>query len=510
MAQNFGFMGGYQPAQLQQFDQSYVNTNINEQMQKAHKELDQMKKLIDRRDSLVKKQIQVDQMEWNIRQQQGSFESYIDSQQNSFLNVLHSRGMKLWQKNSIFFLQINYGGEIFRGDHAAIGKIISSNFGRKIVIIDDLQEVDRSSPSTVYILSYSIQIIQDERFRPDIYQEFYLDNNVVYRNLFVPNLHLQKRSAYPIPAHESVTMHFLKSMVNNDQDKFDHIMKLLAYFYKRLRKQGTALALLGDKRVTEKIFMDIIIKKIFDAKYYITINDSTLEDKSMVEIVANMLIYHIGEVSDEKAKSEDFRNLLQYVLVENTIESDNLSNGGKTTDIYGQTIVTSNTPDAIIENCNSKCTFIEVNDLEDILKDLKLQDFMDISQKISDDLDNFTNILAIYSVDDDFFNTTIQMQTKTEDEKIQDFIHSIKSDTKSLLKKIKHKNGDLHKEMEDDIMINNGIKQSKLFDYFTALYNKVVSFSDNGQFLKILREKDDFFKQAPKQILSHKYYIMIN
>jgi hypothetical protein len=511
MQQNNALTGqySYPPAQFLQAHDPFYNQYKNDQFPK---ELEQKERIIQRQISMEKKQNDLIMSQLNRQAELFNLKNWVDIQTDELLRDLYSRGMKFWQINGTLFFHTS-DGKTHEGDNTEIGKLISGKIGRKVVIIDDLQQVDRSAPATTHILSYQIQSVQDARFRPDIKGDFYVEHNVAYKNLFMPiNIHLQKRLFDPLTipiVSESITIAVLKSMVHNDPNQLNCVLQLLASFYQRLWKNGMALVLLGDKKVTENIFMDMLIKKIFAIQYCISIDDATLEEKTITEILENKLINHIGDLSSENAQSEKLQNLMHSMLIENFIESDKFSSeGNKCTPICGQTIITSNTPEPIIENCYSKCIIIEVRELKEILHELKIQDFMDLHQKISEDLYNFTDFLAKCELRDDLFKCESPIKIKTETEKIQEFIRAIKTKDMSLLKKIKYNNADLYKELEDDFVINNGVKQPKLFDYFSALYNKVDAFSDNGQFLKILREKDEFFKQTPKQIGSQKYYII--
>ena len=50
-------------------------------------------------------------------------------------------------------------------------------------------------------------------------------------------------------------------MVNEDVEKTDYIINWLAYYFQNLKKTGTALVLICESDVTEKLFWNLIIKR---------------------------------------------------------------------------------------------------------------------------------------------------------------------------------------------------------------------------------------------------------
>lgn len=295
---------------------------------------------------------------------------------------------------------------------------------------------------------------------------------------------------------------FFLSKENNDV--FNYIMNWLAYFFQKLEKSHIALVLLGDMRVSEEIFFSQIVEEIFGFTYCASINDNDLETESISQIVEDKIFFHIGDLNNKISNGPKAKKLLRTILIDKVVKPDRtLPVQNKVIPIYGQTLITSHKPSPYIKDSYSKCTVVKVDDLENILIKLNLPDPASLDAMIKADLEDFSNILAQYPVHDQFANYALETEDRyppvktidanTLDKNIQDFIEAIKSKKISYFEPIKAINSVLYDELIHNFS-EGMIARQELFSYFDML-NPGSDFSDNKDFLAILRDKDPFFMQ---------------
>ncbi len=525
--------------QLQQSNAGVLEVEFVEDKVEAHKKLlNKANKQLDEIDKYTHKYFLIDQKLRNIQQYEINKQIQLQQEQQQYLNYIHSRqnellytinftGTCLWQnnENKLFYYRANIYGKETKGNKKQISKVISKNLNRDILIVDDIAEISRNNTigyMPIYIFSTNIQMVQDDVFYPNLYSRtntnikfdidpaFFTYDNTQYRNLFKPTKYLMPEFESLKNTNGSVIQKFIHYVVNKDKYISGYIMNWLAHFFQELDKSSVALVLIGDKEVTEDIFLHKIIKPIFGSKYCITIDDNMLETKSINEIVEHKIFYHIGELSTEIANKKKIKELVRDILIYKTIEAEQKSENKNTkTYIYGQTLITSDAPYNFIKDSYSQCVVFEVNYLKEILSNLRLLDPTSLYKEIQNDLLNFSKILAEYPVNSEkityVFDTKKKKELrKTEGEKIQDFIDAIKSKNMPYFEKIKYEDNKLYKELEKDFD-RDMIKQPNINLYFNILY-KENRFPENRNLIEKLKEMEPDIFQKTASHSGAKYY----
>lgn len=278
-------------------------------------------------------------------------------------------------------------------------------------------------------------------------------------------------------------------------------MNWLAYFFQNLFKSEIALVLLGDTEITEKLFWDRIILPIFGSKFCIKINDENLETKVDKEIIENKIFFNFSIISSKYEKR--IQTLLERTLIETYLEPD--SNATK---IFGQTLITSNTPYEFIKSAYSKCTIIRVDDLDNIIRKLNLTDRISLIEIINNDLDDFANILAQYPISHKFANYALNteerellsksknntcMKDEILDSKVTEFITEIKNLNIEYFEKVKDVSSEIYEELKDSLKEKMIVREELSF-YFNTIYGKEY-FLKNSELLEVLKNRDELFNQ---------------
>lgn len=114
-------------------------------------------------------------------------------------------------------------------------------------------------------------------------------------------------------------------MVNEDTEKADYIINWLAYYFQNLKKTGTALVLLGDSDVSEKLFWNLIIKKIFGNRYCSAINDNEYKTVLLQDIAKHKLFFNIADIKNAGTKFYDdtLALLVKDLLIQKSVEYTN-------------------------------------------------------------------------------------------------------------------------------------------------------------------------------------------
>ncbi len=444
--------------------------------------------------------------------------------QQNILNYINSSGMCLWKnltKNQIFF-RANAQSEPIFGSQEKISIHLSERFGRKIKIVFDYDKIDANSilDNTVYIFTCGMLAVENDiydpmyfsknneilNFNPDRAHSFPFYGNNQFRNLFIPTSYLlQKFYKYDLStARNSIIYNFIFQMVGEDKCIFDYIINWVAYFYQMMQKPSTLLIFIGDKKVINEIFIDEILKPIFGADNFQTINKIFLEKPNNEEF-HNKLFYHIDESfsTDEQGLVENLKKYIKRMLLQRPQEQ-----------IYGQALITSNNPYPFVKDFYSKCVLVEISYLEQILEKLSLQDSFELSKQIQIDLENFSNVLANYHVDPYLTCEPIDTQKKaslqkTEKAKFLEFIAALEKKDLAFFEKVKYENAEVYEDLEQ-FFSEDLIKQSDLYIYINILF-KEYTFTDNRTLIPKLKELSPIFNQEAKnRIKNAKTYKLSN
>ena len=428
---------------------------------------------------------------------------------NQAMNYIsHFKGINVWRSNT--------GKEIYYriNPYGTKNKIISNDdllnlFNARVKIYDEINDVIISDNSLIFVKSLLLR--QTDVFTPNINMEFYIFNDINYRNTFQPTYFLRHRdnqlqhanqnNTFANPKPDSFITTFIRHLSKNEY-QYQSIMQWLAYFFQKMNNAKISIVLIGNYTTTE-ILVNEILKPIFATKdeYFSVINDETLK-KTKDSLLKDKIFYHFDNLSTISANVEKTRELLFEIL---NYKSQN-------TYMYGGILITSSkdTPYPYLKDCISACSVLNVGHIDTILKKMNV-DRIQLCQSIQNDLDNFSYILSIYPLKpayDELKNNAnidamISMKnglfrTKELDTQIEQFIHAIKTKNLHYFKNIENTNKEMYEEFEHNIN-EDMIAQPLLGEYFNLIVEDKI-FSDNNSLLEILKEKDEIFRQSPADI----------
>ncbi len=452
----------------------------------------------------------------------------------------------LWKYKNKFYYRSAQGNEIHKGNKKEISAIIES-FRRKpikIVSKDDILKNNLIVPNMheKYILTYQIKAIENEIFEPKE-EDFFEKDGVLYKNLFSYTKYLKKRFEHTegIKLYDCFIIEFFENIaneVNQNESKLlaelkklrwssmlkkltlqdfqyqysefcketsnklitSTIMNWLSYFFQKMESSNIALVLHGSKEIAEDIFWKKLIKPIFgNEEHCIAINDSILK-KPISEIVKNKIFFHIGDFSPTEDNKNKINQLLQGILVDKYVLTD--SNPPIRIPVNGQILITTNETISYMSKYYSLFEYINIQNEREIISNLA-DDILDLSFKMTDDLDTFSTLLAAFrrnynqnnrlSVVSKMNKVNTDESLESFEDKIQKFIKAIKDINMEYFEIIKDKDNEAYKELEFSFNKQCFIGQD-LLNYFNIKYNQ-QTFKSNKQFLITLKEKDKMFRQ---------------
>lgn len=491
-------------------------------------------------------------------QQIQRFISDVQSLHNQTMYYLELiKSVKIWKYTTgkdIYFRINPYGkkNKITSDDE------ILNFFDYPIKIYSNIQDV-LIYDNTFILVKSLLPIVQEDIFAPTTSLEFFIDQNINYRNTFEYSTYLYKRilvnnkhlfqnqieylqnqpqiqnsyrlnygsfqPSYPQLSHyqtpsiseqieqanfeltslqiqlqiqPSFIQNFIHSLCQTEY-QFSYIMNWSANYFQKLTSSKMALVLHGDERTTSTL-INHIIKPIFAAKdeYWSFINDDILK-KTKDSILNNKNFYHIGEFSNNTENNKKVSELILEILQGKNNQSH----------IDAEIVVTSSkeSPYRFLKDSYSRCSIFKVKHLDTVLKEMNI-DRISLIHNIENDLDNFSNILAQYTIQKELMHIADTpekkdlpfmkngiLRTEELNNQIDKFIYAIKEKIFGFFELIKKEDQDLYQELIHNFE-DNMIAQPLLSTYFNIVHKDII-FEDNSSLLEILKEKNEIFRQAP-------------
>ena len=469
--------------------------------------------------------------------------------QNIVLDILKTDGGALWYDSRIkkYCFRSKLNGSISEVDSNELGDLLTRAFKEKIIhfernnrfnLLDYAMEIvlvsklkginnqklsiNEKSNDIIKILFFEneIKTIDDDVFNVNTNDEFFKnDNDFFYtKNRFISNQYLIKRHQQnqfiaTDSAEQTFVEKFIYYLVKENQELFDYIMNWLAYYFKNLQKSKTALVLLGEQEVTKDIFWNIIIKEIFTKQYCITIDDKECDTTLVSNIAKDKLFFHIDDINDADTKFDD--ETLALIIKDLLIKSSVTTDTNEEINIHGQILITAKNPAPYLKKVLSKCTVIEINNIDTIMEKLDVEDEAELEDAIYSDLDNFTDRLANYKIVSE--NATHRIDTKAREiikgnessnvdkddrnKQLDNFIKAIKDKDIDYFEKVygtkDKKGGDVYEHLKYAFNKDDGyfIGQD-MYLYYNAINEP--PFKTNKPLMDRLKVKDKMFRQEVK------------
>ncbi len=379
---------------------------------------------------------------------------------------------------------------------------------------------------------HHLKMVHGNKFEPQRLAEFFIESKLLYyRNLFKPTYYLQIKQE-DNPKNIKLTPNYQKDtdtsfesikrlimhLVDYVPERFDYLINWLAYFFQALKKSQVALVLRGNQGTGKGIFFNEIIKPLFGAEYCKTINDKSLSSSYLGGIIENALFFNLDEISYKKVENKTIKNFLKALITNDTITAEKkFVTLEKETNIYAQVLITSNEPYVLdIEPSDRRYTIFNTSNTNLAHNNyLDYGSYVNLSNKIENQLEFFAQYLKNYSVNVEKANEALDTNEKRELQmlhinvqekkqkskysqtiKIHDSIiqfgYALKYCDVYAFRSIEFENLDLYNEIVKDLK-NCKFKIKNLLPTFNYLYGDELKIKYVSILLKELNKYD--FKQ---------------
>ncbi|NVJ53787.1 MAG: hypothetical protein HWD90_08815 [Campylobacteraceae bacterium] len=422
------------------------------------------------------------------------------------LNIIHDKNCAIWFNiNGDICYRISIDGDTIISSWKKIGFVFHNLFGLDVEIkrydYSEAREYTLITPQNKYKVKYTIYIddlimVQKDIFDPTKKEEFYIENDLFFKNTFKPTTFLTERGIYNYHPENSIILSYIYHLSNHNRKRFDYIVNWLANMFNNLTKSNIALILIGNKESGVDILFNDIIKPLFGFQYCIEIDDNDLESKHFDKLFKDKLFYNFNDISYDSVDNKT-KNICKDVIEDSIIFLEqNHKETYQKVDIFAQTLITTSKPYIPIIDTN-RVNYTIFNIKEDI-KEIPIQkedDKKSLYQNIKNDLDNFALFLKSFKVNINLANEPFKEDDKDiildYDKNIYEiFIEAIKTKDKEFFTKIQE-DKKLYKDLIYDFD-RNRIKRSNLIKYFCLVYPE-ESTNHTRTLLKKLREIDQSF-----------------
>lgn len=257
---------------------------------------------------------------------------------------------------------------------------------------------------------HELKLIEAERFRPRILEEYFEENGVCYKNTFIPTRYMQLKGK---PSRQPKTiLDLLFHLTNYNQSKYDYLLNNLAYFFKYLKKSQVAIALIGKQGAGKGILFDTILSELFGRENCITINNESINSRYKAKIIKDKLYYNFDEIKLRTSEKNDsfFKAVITNPSI--SLEEKNVTMN-KEVELFGQCLFTSNHMDALkIEDNDRRFTVIKTGENLVNTNFLQYDSYENLITGIKQDLDDFARFLKNYDVDINLANTPLDTPEK--------------------------------------------------------------------------------------------------
>lgn len=321
------------------------------------------------------------------------------SEEDTLLERINKPFIRLWRYKNEYFYRPDEYCEVIIGDKKSIAQEISSRYGGRVHIIDDLNDInlDKSNEiriNTIYLAITSIHIVEREEFNIKEKNEIFKDNRGFYtRNLLKYSPYLVKRFnefTYKEGGFKDSDLSFAAKFIDKitTLENSDFCLRFLSNFFIKLENITGMLVLMGNKDVSENILIESIIKPIFSADYCITITEEILRNNTVKQIVENKLFVHVNYIPNNKEDFEKLKDIVNSSLIAQPISINNLIPTA-----YTQILVTLDEPHFIFKDYKNFYNVINIDSIENIKAKIEVENDVSLFKQITASLENFSDEL---------------------------------------------------------------------------------------------------------------------
>jgi hypothetical protein len=404
---------------------------------------------------------------------------------NETLNKIDSKGGAIWISNSseVCYRFSENGNVIKLKDNNQINMVFSNYLDKEVFLL----KAPRGHNTEISPLE--LKMVHADIFEPFNNKEFFEIDELCYRNIFKPSKYLltkKKNIAYNSPRIEAISK-LIKHLVAFDQDREEYLINWIAYFFNGLKKSQVALVLRGNQGAGKGIFFNEVIKPLFGDEYCKTINDKSLQTSYLGGIVENVLFFNLDEISHKKADSQNMKNFLKALITNDTITAEKkFETLDKETNIYGQVLITSNESYVLdIEQSDRRYTIFTTGDNLSYSNYLGYGSYEELSIQIKNELNDFSQYLKNYEVNEKLANQALNTPEKQELQKI-----NIQNENEKRQRLLKGNNRVLEDMQIHPTIVNfsNAIRRLECRYFYIikfenkSLYEEIIDDMEHSQF----------------------------
>jgi hypothetical protein len=338
-------------------------------------------------------------------------ELYLRNAIKYHLEIITELNHNIWKDDHQIYYKTKNGNIIY-GTKEQISDIAGDDIKKDILIIDGIesQNIHSIGKYGLYYRYLLLNLIPYKMFNPFTKIEAYYDfsRKKHFANTFRYSEYLEFRLGhenfnYHIDIHNSqkLSNSFIgKFIYHLVADKIDYytVIYWLSGFFKTLTKSKYALMMIGDKEVSEEIFLKEIIQPIFGSNFCVTLTDNILQNKSINQIIEDKIFYHIGIIKHFSLISKKVQDAIKVIIGNNMHQND-------TDYVYGQTLITYKKDNQhVIKNIRDNVKIIKINKFETILKELNCNKAY-FYRELEKDLSNFSHSLFELKLNNELFHS---------------------------------------------------------------------------------------------------------
>ncbi len=355
--------------------------------------------------------------------------------------------------------------------------------------------VDNSKPQ--YIVTMFLKMVQKEAFNPAAREEFFLKNNLYYKNIYRPSKYRLNLDDYYQPSKNSLIIFFLCQLANEDEDRFHYIFNWIANLFINLKKSKSSLIFYSKDETCLNILFEQIIQPLFGVKFSVKINEEELAS-NFPSVLENKIIYNFNNITSYKIHNEKASSFSQKLLYSDEMFFKKNSNQVSEIETYGQTLITTTTPyiPLIDTNINNFSVFEVKNfDIEAFNKQIVQLGLLNssLSESIENDLLNFAYMLRYYDIDTEKANKPYENNDDRDviidcnKDILELFMDALKNKDEIFFQKVQ-----VDRKLFDNLVSDfkkDRVDRINLIDYFTLVFES-TTYKSNRSLLKGFKEND--------------------
>jgi len=339
---------------------------------------------------------------------------------------------------------------------------------------------------TLFISINELPIVHKNKFRPNMKQAFFIEDNATCKNNYTPS---QWMTTFPMQydISNSFILHFIFFMARNDIKQAIKILLWLANCFTITANIPFALVLHSSTDTYMKLFYEDIVEPLLNTDYCQVLNNEDMNEKSLSKLLDEKVIYRFHNVTQPSilnAPAKDFSNRL--------IHKDTYKLNNRVVTTMANCIITSTTKYIPLISKNVPSLVINIDSsLDNIAAKFNINsNYYEIVRRIENDMGNFTSNLKHIDLNHFYHLDTYSGDNDTildgDTDILKVFETSIKNKDRVLFQILEMKEPKLYNRLINDFH-KNRVNRKYLLKYFTALFGTGI-YKTNTALISDLKE----------------------